>query len=203
MTIAAPSPPTSTEPVSRGLHRFTVKQYHRMIEVGVFSDRDPVELLEGWIVDQMGHNPPHDVVVKLVSLMLDRAIPDRFHSRVQSAVTLADSEPLPDVAVVAGSVRDYITRHPGPADIALLVEVSDASIDRDQGQKVRLYARAMVPAYWIINLQAAIVEVHTQPTGPAATPQYQKVERFGPNDAIPLTVAGQALPPIRVKEILP
>jgi hypothetical protein len=174
-----------------------------MIEAGVFAERGAVELLEGWIVDQMGHNPPHDVVVKLVSLMLDRALPDRFHTRVQSAVTLPDSEPLPDVAVVAGSVRDYTARHPGPADIALLVEVSDASIDRDQSVKAPLYARALVPVYWIVNLQAASVQVYTLPTGPAAAPQYQKLERFGLQDSVPLTVAGQALPPIPVKEILP
>jgi Uma2 family endonuclease len=197
------TPPTFV-PAPNSVVRFTVDQYHQMISAGAFKDDDtPVELLEGWIVYKMGHNPPHDVVVKLVATMLDRALNDRWHTRVQSAMTTADSEPLPDVAVVAGSARDYTKRHPGPADIALLVEVSDSSLDRDRNEKAPLYARAGVAVYWIVNVQDSIVEVYSNPAGPTLTARYQKVERFDINQLVALTLGGEMLPPIPVKEILP
>jgi Uma2 family endonuclease len=194
-------PPTFV-PSPNSIVRFTVEQYHRMISSGGFDDDTPLELLEGWIVYKMGHNPVHDVVVKLVATMLDRALNDSWHTRVQSAITTSDSEPLPDVAVVAGSVRDYTTRHPGPADIALLVEVSDSSLNRDRVEKASLYARAGIAQYWVVNLPESVVEVYTLPAGSAAG-AYPKPQRFDVNDSIPLAIGGESLPPIPVKEILP
>src|SRR4051794_110447 len=126
MTLAAEtfsdtaSEPRSFVPDPSRVKRFSVAEYHKMIDAGAFDRDEPqVELLEGWVVYQMGHNPPHDVAVKLTSKLLDRALPERWHTRVQSAITLTDGEPLPDIAVVAGVERDYTARHPGPADIAI------------------------------------------------------------------------------------
>jgi Uma2 family endonuclease len=209
MTIAIePTPailidPPTFVPSPDSIVRFTVDQYHRMISAGAFQDDAPLELLEGWIVYQMGHNPAHDVVVKLVALMLDRALNDKWHTRVQSAITTFDSEPLPDIAVVAGSVRDYSKHHPGPTDIALLVEVSDSSLTRDRINKAPLYARAGIPEYWIVNLPESVVEVYSHPVGSGLEARYPDPGRFTLNDSIPLTIAGQALSPIPVKEILP
>jgi Uma2 family endonuclease len=203
MTIAIqPPPPLTFVPAPETVRRFTVEQYHRLIEAGAFDDGSPVELLEGWIVNQMGHNPPHDVVVKLVASMLDNALPDRWHTRVQSAITTADSEPLPDVAVVAGVARDYLTRHPGPGDVALAVEVSDTSLLRDRVEKAPLYARAAIPVYWIVNIAEGILEVYTDPTSKGAA-GYRKTEHFDINASAPLVIQGQMIASIPVKEILP
>jgi Uma2 family endonuclease len=195
-------PPTFV-PSPSSIVRFTVDQYHQLISAGALDDDAPLELLEGWIVYTMGHNPVHDVVVKLVTIMLDRALSDRWHTRVQSAITTSDSEPLPDVAVVAGSVRDYTNRHPGPPDIALLVEVSDSSLNRDRNEKAPLYARAGIAQYWIVNLQESVVEVYSEPAGSPGAATYPKPDRFAITDSIPLIIAGQTFPSIPVKEILP
>jgi Uma2 family endonuclease len=203
MTVAIQARPPRFIPSPTSLKRFTVDEYHRMIDAGAFEDDRPVELLEGWIVYQMGHNPPHDVVVKLVAMLLDRVLPGHWHTRTQSAITTADSEPLPDIAVVAGNPRDYLARHPAGADIALAVEVSDASLDRDRREKAPLYARAGIASYWIVNLQDSVIEIHTDPTGPDAQPRYRTTTRLAIGDAAPLVIPG--LPPasIPVKDMLP
>src|SRR5215831_9881533 len=94
------------------VHRFTVEQYHRMIESGVLREHDRVILLDGLIVTKMTHNPPHDVAVDLTQGEVSARLPRDWRVRVQSAVTLAGSEPEPDVAVVRGPARRYRKAHP-------------------------------------------------------------------------------------------
>jgi Uma2 family endonuclease len=202
MTIAVEPESPSLMPAPQLLKRFTVEEYHKMLQAGALNDEPPVELLEGWIVYKMGQNPPHDVAVKLVAMMLDRALPPDWHTRVQSSITTGTSEPLPDVAVVVGSVRDYAKAHPGPKQVGLLVEVSDSTLATDQKIKGEIYAKAGIAIYWIVNLQESVVEVYSNPTS-GRSPRYGKPRVFGPNDSIPLTIAGKSLAPIPVKELLP
>jgi Uma2 family endonuclease len=136
-------------------------------------------------------------------MLLDRVLPDAWHTRTQSSITTADSEPLPDVAVVAGTPRDYLSRHPASPDIALVVEVSDASLDRDRREKAPLYARAGITAYWIVNLQESVIEIHTDPTGPDPQPRYRSTTRLTIADAIPVLIPGQPPASIPVKDMLP
>ena len=205
MTVATPPVPVPPSPRSilEDLYRFSVAQYHQLTQIGVLDQTTRTELLAGWIVDKMTHNPSHDATVdRLAELFRDR-VPKPWRIRVQSAITTPDSEPEPDLVIAEGPADRYNQRHPGPADIQILVEVADTSLDRDRKLKAAVYARAGVSCYWIVSLPDSIVEAYTLPTGPAAAPQYQKLERFGLQDSVPLTVAGQALPPIPVKEILP
>jgi hypothetical protein len=123
--------------------------------------------------------------------------------RSQSAITTADSEPEPDVVVAAGPATHYKEQHPGPKEIALVVEVSDSSLNRDRTEKLIIYARAAIPVHWIVNLQEQVVEVYTDPTGPAVRPTYRGTDRFFLDDAVPLAVGGNKLPPIPVRDILP
>jgi Uma2 family endonuclease len=83
--------------------------------------------------------------------------------RVQPASPTADSEPEADIAVVRGDDDDYVTHHPGPADLALVVEVANTTLATDRGPKLMAYARAGISAYWIINLDEAQLEVFTTP----------------------------------------
>src|SRR4051812_40189587 len=97
------SPPPPAGP----LRRFTVDEYHRMIRTGILTEDDPVELLEGWIVLKMPHNPPHDATVDQSREVLQAALPAGWRVRVQSAITLSDSEPEPDLVVVPGPAARY------------------------------------------------------------------------------------------------
>lgn len=193
-----PSPPPPPGPQ----RPFTVDEYHRMIESGVLAEDDPVELLEGWVVFKMPRNPPHGGCVALVNRALSRRLPEGFHCRVQSAVTTDDSEPEPDVALVAGDERRYLTSHPVPGEVLLLVEVADSSLTRDRGSKARAYARAGVAAYWIVNLVDTRVEVYTDPSGPAPVPSYRSRTDFAAGQSVPLHVGGQVYP-VPVQELLP
>jgi Uma2 family endonuclease len=185
------------------VRRFTVDEYHRMIEAGVFVDDERFELLEGWIVPKMVRNPPHDVAIELTHEALRGLVPEGWRVRNQSATTTADSEPEPDLIVVRGVPRDYLDHHPGPRETALVIEVADSSLARDRGIKRRLYARAGYPVYWVINLGAALIEVHTDPTGPDANPTYRLVQEFGVDDSVPLVIEGREVGRLAVRDLLP
>jgi Uma2 family endonuclease len=201
MATVVPSPERVTQAPPLPMYRFTVEQYHRMIENGVFGD-SRVELIEGWIVQKMTHNPPHDGTVLLVQTELLKRLPAEWVLRVQSAITLSDSEPEPDLAVAVGPARRYVRTHPRPRDLALLVEVADTILDEDRGVKQRLYARNRVHCYWIVNLNDLVVEVYTGPRG-GRSPGYRERHDYGPDDSVPLTIDGQELAPIPVRDMLP
>jgi Uma2 family endonuclease len=201
MSIVAKPAAEIIEPPTYPLRRFTVAEYHRMAEAGILTEDDRVELLEGWVVPKMVHNPPHDATVDQAREAIDSRLPQGWRVRVQSAITTGDSEPEPDLAVVPGPAGRYRERHPGPEDVALLVEVADTSLSRDRGKR-RPYARARIPVYWIINLIDSRVEVYTDPNGPGRSPKYRRKEEYGIDDSVPLVVAGEALPPIPVRELL-
>lgn len=191
------------EPPPVPVMRFTVDRYHRMIRDGLFVEDDRFELLEGWIVPKMPPNPPHDVAIDLATEALRALVPPGWRVRGQSAVTTAESEPEPDLAVVRGHARDYLQRHPGPDDLALVVEVADSSLARDRGIKRRIYARAGVPVYWVVNLVERIVEVYSGPTGPNDAPTYDHRRDFGPDDAIPVILDGREVGVVVARDLLP
>ncbi len=189
--VAAPAaPPTAaaTYHADASIARFSVARYLRMTQEGILSADDKVELLENHVVLKMPRNPPHDGTLQFVSKRLARHLPAGWDIRGQSALVLPDSVPEPDVAVVRGDETTYLTRHPSAADCGLVIEVADSSLLRDQRDKTRIYARAGVPAYWIVNLPDRRVEVYTLPSGPTAAPQYGAFATFLPGDTIPLTL---------------
>lgn len=198
-------PRTNTREVisfSRPLYRFSVKQYQRMIETGVLTGNDRVELLDGWIVSKMTQKPPHAVTVDLTQALLRAALPQEWHIREQKPVTLRKSQPEPDLAVVRGPARRYARRHPRPIDIALLIEVSDTSLADDRIYKFRLYAQAGIECYWIANLASSSVEVDSLPKG-GKSPTYQHRREFGIAESVPLVIEGMEIAKIPVRELLP
>jgi Uma2 family endonuclease len=186
------------------VRRFTVDEYHQMIQSGILGEDDNVELLEGWIVPEMPRNPVHDA---LIAWIHNRTLTPRLRAgwfcRGQSAITTPDSEPEPDLALIRGSERDYVNRHPGPADTALAVEIADSSLSRDRSIKTRIYAAAGVPVYWIINLIDGQIEVYTLPTGPDPVPDYRRRQDYKRSDMVPLVVDGIELGPIPGSDLLP
>jgi putative restriction endonuclease len=203
MAIALQPSLDMLEPPPVPVRRFSVEEYHRMIEAGVFIEDDRFELLEGWIVPKTTHKPPHDVAIVLASDCLRSHLSPQWHIRTQAAITTSDSEPEPDLAIVRGAPRDYRYRHPGPQDLAFLVEVADSSLRSDRTLKARLYARAAIPLYWNINLIDTQVEVYTDPTEPGGNPSYRQRRDYLVGDVLPLVIASQEIAQIAVRDVLP
>ena len=184
------------------VRQFTVAEYHRLGESGILTEDDRVELLEGLVVPKMIHNPPHDTSVKLTDDAVRNLLPAGWHTRVQSATTTDDSEPEPDVAVVRGSARDYATRHPEAGDIGMLTEVAESSLQRDHS-KQRLYARAGIKVYWIINLVDRQLEVYTDPADSEQEPDYRKEQVYRIGETVPLVIEGEHRGEISVSDFMP
>src|SRR5436190_6205665 len=125
-----------------GFRRFSVAEYHRLTEIGILTEDDNLELIEGYLVLKMARNPPHDGTLTQVWEALMPHLPPGWKTRLQCAVTLAESEPEPDIALVRQEANNYRTRHPGPGDIGLLIEVADSTLAGDRLDKGRIYARA-------------------------------------------------------------
>lgn len=185
------------------VRRFTVEEYHRMIAAGILKEDEPIELLEGLLVPKMTRNPPHDLAVGLLEDEIHRCLPTGWFHRGQCAVTTTDSEPEPDLALARGQRRDYGSRHPGPENLALAAEVADSSLERDRTIKARIYARAGIPTYWIVNIPDNQIEVYTNPSGPTANPQYQNQQVYRPGDLVPLVLDGQEVTRLAVVDLLP
>jgi Uma2 family endonuclease len=198
--------PTVT-PVTYGdaaaLARFSVARYQRMIETGILTPEDKVELLENYLVLKMPRNPPHDGTIDLLKAALPGRIPGGWLLRIQQTVVLSDSQPEPDFSVVRGGPRTYLTRHPVAADVGLVIEVADSSLLRDQRDKTRIYARAGIPIYWIVNLVDRRIEVYGQPTGPTAVPAYQSFQTYQPGDAVPLVLDDSTAGTVPAADLLP
>jgi Uma2 family endonuclease len=160
----------------------SVDQYRRMVELGLFSPRDKVELLEGLIVDKMTRNTPHAVASDLIVRVLARVVPEGWFTSIETPVSLPDSRsvPEPDAKVVRGNPRDYSGRWHGPGDAALVIEIADTSYAEDRSRKLRLYAESLVPVYWILDLNGRRLEVFSDPTGPADQPRYLSARSFRP-----------------------
>jgi Uma2 family endonuclease len=182
--------------------KFSVARYQRMIESGILTPDDKVELLENYLVLKMPRNPPHDSTIQRMLRPLLKVVPTHWDVRVQSAIALADSQPEPDFAIVRGSSADYVHRHPSPTDIGVVIEVADAWLLRDQRDKTRIYGRADVPCYWIVNLVDRRIEVYWQPTGPVAVPGYQSDQAYRAGDLVPISLDGQIVAKVAVADIL-
>jgi len=121
---------------------------------------------------------------------------------IQDSITLADSEPEPDFYAATGPESKFDARHPGPKDLVLVVEVSHSSLDFDRDTKLAIYAGEKIVQYWIINVKERCVEVYTQPRG-GKNPTYKQHTNYGPDDTVPVVIAGKELGRISVKELLP
>lgn len=203
---AAVSPSRTPHAVysTEALFPLTVDQYHDMIRVGTLSEADPVELLEGMLLYKMPQKPPHAAITTAVREAIGSLLPVQYHFRSQEPVTLADGEPEPDGAVARGRPKDFISRHPGPDEVPLIIEVADSSLDRDRGIKLRSYARAGVAEYWVVNLIDRTVEVYADPDVQASGgPTYRKQVVYASGDAVPLVIAGNRLGDVPVSSVLP
>lgn len=168
--------PQPDGPPPFAVRRFSVEEYHQLIDAGILKDGDPYELLDGWITPQMTKNPPHEVCLRLLHNVLGLQMPTGWMYDSQLAITLSNSEPEPDGMVVKGSPRDYTTRHPRARDLALVIEVAEASLAVDR-KKAELYARDGIPRYWLINLIDEVVEEHSDPVRKGLVARYKTIRK--------------------------
>lgn len=181
--------------------RFSVDQYHRMIESGAFTEHDRIELIEGWVVQQKAKGPAHEYTVGQGEELMRARIPTGWHVRNQAPITLASSEPEPDLTIARGERSTYRARHPGASDVALVVEVSDTSLETDR-LKGRTYGNAGIREYWIVNLVDRCVEVYTRPDAASETGYAQK-RVSSAHDHVAILIDGARFGLISVASLLP
>lgn len=141
---------------------FTVEQYYQLADVGIIGPDDKVELLEGEIFEMSPINSRHSGTVTLIVQKLYSVFSDKVTIASQNPIRLNNnSEPEPDIYIAKKGL--YISAHPTPKDLFLIIEVSDSSLEKDQLVKADLYAKAGIPEYWIVDLQNNQLEIYREP----------------------------------------
>jgi Uma2 family endonuclease len=186
-----------------GLRPFTVAEYHKMIDAGILTPDDRVELLDGYLVNKMPQNTPHGGAVARLTIRVPRRLPADWTIRIQSPITLAAGEPEPDAAIVRGDETSYDLQKPQPADFGIVIEVADSSLLTDRRDKGVIYAKASIPIYWLINLVDRRVEVYSGPRPTAAPPAYATRTDYIPGQGVPIALDGQVVASIAVADLLP
>ena len=144
--------------------KFTIAEYHRLVDLGFFTENDRIELIRGEIINMAPKRTPHSVCNSLLLSELYRALYNRANVRGQEPITLPlNSEPEPDVVIAKLKPDNYLSAHPVAEDIILIIEISDSTLKYDREVKIPLYAEAGINNYWIFNLVARCLEVYTKP----------------------------------------
>ncbi|MCE9529148.1 MAG: Uma2 family endonuclease [Planctomycetales bacterium] len=191
----------SEEPSS--LYRFSLEQYHQMARQGILAGNNHVEFLEGILVNKMTKNRAHSLATHRLRVLLEGLAPEGYYVESQEPTTTTDSEPEPDVMVVRGKLEDYQDQQPPASQVPLIAEVADSSLQQDRNWKKRIYARAGIPVYWIVNLIDRQMEVLTQPSGEVETPDYAQCQVYGLGQELPVVLDGKDVGRIAVKDVLP
>jgi len=185
--------------VAGSLFRMTVDQYERLVATGLL-DGQQTELINGFLVQKVGKNPPHSWTVEALREEFGRLQLSGWSLRQEQPVAIPDlNEPEPDLAVVRGTNDEYAKRHPRPGDVGLLIEVADSTLEKDRGPKLLAYARGGIPVYWIVNLIERRLEIHTGPTSAG----YQDRSLIAAGEIAPLMLEGKEVGRIPVSAMLP
>ncbi|MEH2230547.1 MAG: Uma2 family endonuclease [Nostoc sp.] len=177
--------------------KFTVEQYHKMLESGILTEDDRVELIRGEIIEMSPIATKHAACVNRLVNLLVQLLGKRVIVAAQNPVALNDNSQLqPDVALLKPRDDFYATAHPQPQDIFLLIEVADSTIEYDREEKIPLYAEANIIEVWLVDINEEIVEVYQQPTAAG----YQDMQKFASGQ----TLSIKAFPDVNitVNEIL-
>lgn len=149
-------------------HWITVDEYERMGEAGIFRPDSQLELLEGEIYEMSPIGSSHAACVKALSLLLNQLFGGVMLVSTQDPIRLDDySEPQPDVALLRWRDDFYRRAHPTPANVLLVIEVADTTVDSDRRIKLPLYAKAGIREVWLVNLPEEKIELYAEPSGGA------------------------------------
>ena len=191
--------PTFADWIPKPLFRMTLERYEKMVASGAFTEHDRVHLINGFLVKKMTQGDPHCVADDLCRVALTHVLPPGWFVRSNKPVRLPpNSKPEPDHVVARGAIRDYVSRSPGPADVALIVEVALSSLAEDRMQ-ADLFAAAGIPVYWIVNLVDAQIEVYSSPSSAG----YSSRIDFLAGQSVPVVIDGVQVGLIAVDDVLP
>ena len=209
--VPTPAPlPMPTSTPTPNLYRISCELYARIGELGLLGPKNKVVLLDGLLVNQMTKGPPHSSSLLRGLAAMQAALPGGWHVRPEQPIALragpdGDSVPEPDLMIVFGSLERYDHRHPEGTEVGIVVEVSSSPdafrIDR---AALARYAHAGIPIACIVNIPDRSIEVHTDPTGPAAVARYRTVATLRPGQVLAgeignATTGPAALGPIAVE----
>ena len=156
--------------------RITVDEYEQMVESGILTENDRVELIRGEIVAKMPIGPRHAASVKRLIRLFPKRLGDNAIVGSQDPVRLIDSEPEPDITLLRPRPDFYASGHPRPSDILLIIEVADSSLDDDRTIMLPLYAEAGIAEFWIVNIPEELLEVYR---GPQPDGTYRDMTKLG------------------------
>jgi Uma2 family endonuclease len=164
---------------------FNVAEYYRMMEAGILSESDHVELIDGEVIEMSPIGSRHAACVDRLNKFLNKL--NDVIVRVQNPIRLDDfSEPQPDITLLRMRADYYAKGHPTPTDVLLVIEVADSSTEFDRVVKLPLYAEALIPEFWLVNLPDEKIEVFSPPLNGT----FQKSQEFKRGE----TLASQAIP---------
>lgn len=159
MITTAIQPTQTPQPV-----RFTVQDYHRLVDLGFLGEDDHIELIRGELIQTAARGTAHEACITRLLRVLLPSIGERATLRCQSPITLAfDGEPEPDFAIVQNREDDYASAHPTAKETLLVIEVADSSLEYDRTVKLALYAEAAIPHYWLFNVIDRTLEAYSEP----------------------------------------
>ena len=188
-------------------YRFTAEVYHRLVESGAFGDKSSMFLLKGQLVEKvsdMTKGRKHVFAHNRIGRILSRVIPDGYFVEQEQPVDLGkDSVPEPDLKVVRGDDEDYLERDPVAGEVPIVVEVADSSLPDDSGEMLRIYAAALIPVYWIVNIPNRRIDVYSRPISRSELSRYEEWQSFGIGDMVPVMIEGVEVGKIAVKDVLP
>lgn len=170
------------------LKRFTIEEYHRLTELGFFHEDDHIELIEGQLIHMAAKGAAHETCNRLLMRELIRLLGDRATLQNQAPITLSNNgEPEPDFAILQNRPDNYLSAHPTPADVMLVIEIADSSLTYDQTTKLNSYAKENIQDYWIFNLIDMILELYSEPYRKSASEFGYRVKRVAlPNEVVKL-----------------
>ena len=173
----------------RTLTRWTVEDYHHMIESGLLANRQ-VELIDGHIINIAPELPIHRVTYRRGVKYLEALLDDLTVVFATAPITLPnEGEPQPDICIAIPPESRYDQRHPGPDDIYWLIEVSNSTLSYELGDKAQVYARNQILDYWVIDIPGSQLWIHREPNNG----KYQSVVKYSAGKITPL-----ALPSVSV-----
>jgi Uma2 family endonuclease len=156
--------------MSRQLAKYwiTADEFELMGRAGIFGENARLELLEGEIYQMSPIGSPHAACVDFLSSFLNRLFSGKLIVRVQNPIRLGDfSEPQPDITLLRWRDDFYRHAHPSPADVFLVIEVADSTVESDRSYKLPLYAKAGIPEAWLVNMPGETIELYAAPAGGA------------------------------------
>lgn len=187
------------------LFRLSVKQFHRMIDLGLFADEDGVvELLCGILIKGVRKTPQRSFCISTIQEQLLRVLNSAEYLVFNvTPVTMSDSEVLPDVIVVRGTNHQFKTHHPSLQDVPLLIEIVDKPSDYPKSWKPFIYAAHSIETCWIVNLEQQWIEAYSKPTGNLTHPDYLRRQTYQRDDLIPIVIDGKQYGSLAVADLLP